>query len=196
MRGLQATGGASLSSSNPGQADAPATEEPSDGPRRRRIGTLAAVATSALAIDVVTKVVAVTWFADRPPIRLLDGLLTLRLVRNAGAAFGIATGFTLVLTLVAFAVMLVILRTATRLRSTTWAVALGLLLGGAAGNLVDRLLREPGPMRGHVVDWIELPYWPVFNMADTAIVCGGLLAVLLATRGVQVDGSHASARHE
>lgn len=149
-----------------------------------------AVAISAFAVDVATKVVAVAELSDRAPIRLLDGLLTLRLVRNAGAAFGIATGLTVVLSLVAFGVIVAILRTAGRLRSISWAVALGLLLGGAAGNLADRLVRAPAPLRGHVVDWIELPHWPVFNIADTAIVCGGLLAVLLAVRGIQIDGSH------
>jgi signal peptidase II len=66
-------------------------------------------------------------------------------------------------------------------------VTLGLLLGGALGNLVDRLLRSPGPLRGHVVDWIELPHWPVFNIADSAIVIGGCIAVLLAARGVPLD---------
>jgi signal peptidase II len=69
-------------------------------------------------------------------------------------------------------------------------VALGLLLGGALGNLSDRLFRSPGPLRGHVVDWIQLPHWPVFNVADSAIVVGGIVAVLLALRGVELDGSH------
>lgn len=138
---------------------------------------------------MITKVVAVAVLSEGPPIRLLGGLLTLRLVRNAGAAFGIATGLTVVFTLVAIGVIIAILRTAPRLRSAWWATALGLLLGGAAGNLVDRLLRSPGPLRGHVVDWIELPHWPVFNVADMAIVCGGLLSMLLAVRGVQIDGS-------
>jgi signal peptidase II len=83
----------------------------------------------------------------------------------------------------------VIVRTARLLQSRAWATALGLLLGGALGNLSDRLFRAPGPLRGHVVDWIALPHWPVFNIADSAIVTGGLLAVLLAFRGVEMDGS-------
>ena len=82
-----------------------------------------------------------------------------------------------------------ILRTSRRIRSTAWAVTLGLLLGGATGNLIDRLLRSPGPLRGYVVDWIQLPHWPVFNIADSSIVCGGILAVLLAARGLQIDGT-------
>lgn len=172
------------------RAEPSATDDVSSKPPRRRYGILAAVAVTALTLDVVTKVVAVTQLSGRVPIELLGGLLTLRLIRNAGAAFGLATGFTIVLTLIAIGVVIAILRTASRLRSVRWAVALGLLLGGAAGNLIDRLFRAPAPMRGHVVDWIELPYWPVFNLADTAIVCGGLLALLLAVRGVQIDGSH------
>jgi signal peptidase II len=86
-------------------------------------------------------------------------------------------------------VIVFILRTARKLRSLPWAITLGLLLGGATGNLSDRLFRAPGPMRGSVVDWIELPHWPVFNLADSAIVCGGVLAVLLAIRGLRIDGT-------
>jgi signal peptidase II len=86
-------------------------------------------------------------------------------------------------------VIVVILRVARRLGSTGWALALGLLLGGAAGNLVDRLLRSPGPGRGAVVDFIDFQVWPSFNVADSAIVCGGLLAVLWSFRGIEIDGT-------
>ncbi|MQA83509.1 MAG: signal peptidase II [Streptosporangiales bacterium] len=187
---VQATRGAPLSRPIPpgDEAEVPAGDR-AGGTPGRRLGVLATVAITALMLDVTTKVVAVATLSDRPPIRLLGGLLTLRLIRNAGAAFGIATGLTVVLTLVALGVVIAILRTAARLRSVWWATALGLLLGGAAGNLVDRLLRSPGPLRGHVVDWIELPHWPVFNVADMAIVCGGLLSMLLAVRGVQIEGA-------
>ena len=97
---------------------------------------------------------------------------------------------TAVFGLVAIAVAVAIVRTARRLRSLTWAITLGLLLGGALGNLGDRIFRSPGFLRGHVVDWIELPHWPVFNLADSAICVGGALAVFLSWRGIQVDGSH------
>ncbi len=130
----------------------------------------------------------VATLSDRAPVRLLGGLLTLRELRNSGAAFSIGTSVTVVFTLIALGVIVAILRTARRLRSVPWAVTLGLLLGGAAGNLGDRLFRSPGFLRGHVVDWIELPHWPVFNVADSCIVCGGILAVLLAARGVPLDG--------
>ncbi|GGP89834.1 signal peptidase II [Actinomadura coerulea] len=158
-------------------------------PRPRRVGVLVAVALAALAADIVSKIIVVSTLQDREPVRLLGGLLTLRETRNSGAAFSIGTGYTIVFTLIACGVVVAILRTARNLRSAPWAVCLGLLLGGAVGNLIDRLLRAPAPLKGHVVDWIQLPHWPVFNLADSAIVCGGVLAVLLAARGLQVDGT-------
>jgi signal peptidase II len=153
------------------------------------MGTLLAVAAGIFAVDLVTKTIVVATLSHRPPVRLLGGLLTLRVLRNSGAAFSIGTSLTVVFTLIAVAVVVSILRTARRLRSTPWAITLGLLLGGAAGNLGDRLFRSPAPLQGHVVDWIELPHWPVFNVADSAIVCGGILAVLLAARSVRLDGT-------
>ena len=139
--------------------------------------------------DLVSKTIVVAALSHRAPISLLGGLLTLRELRNSGAAFSIGTSVTVVFTLIALGVIVAILRTARRLRSIPWAVTLGLLLGGAAGNLGDRLFRSPGFLRGHVVDWIELPHWPVFNVADSCIVCGGVLAVLLAVRGISIDGA-------
>jgi signal peptidase II len=111
------------------------------------------------------------------------------MTRNPGAAFSVGTGSTIVFTLVAVAVVAVILRASRNLKSRGWAVALGLLLGGAIGNLSDRIFRAPAPFRGHVVDWIELPHWPVFNVADSGIVIGGILAVLLAAYRVELDGT-------
>jgi signal peptidase II len=159
------------------------------GGRPRRIGLLLVVAVTVFVADLVTKTIVVATLSDRPPIRLLGGLLMLRVLRNSGAAFSIGTSMTLVFTLIAVAVIVSILRTARRLRSLPWAITLGLLLGGATGNWGDRLFRSPGPLRGYVVDWIEMPHWPVFNMADSAIVCGGILAVLLAARGIRLDGT-------
>ncbi|MEW2356605.1 signal peptidase II [Spirillospora sp. NPDC029432] len=150
------------------------------------------IALTALALDVVTKIVVVATLQDREPVRLLGGLLTLRETRNSGAAFSIGTGYTIVFTCIAIGVVIAILRTARDLRSTPWAVCLGLMLGGAVGNLADRMLRAPAPLKGHVVDWIEVPNWPVFNLADSAIVCGGVLAVVLAARGLQLDGTRIS----
>jgi lipoprotein signal peptidase len=178
---MQTARGASLSDAKDPEQDT--------GDRQRRVGVLVAVAATALALDVISKAIVVATLPDRPPIELLGGLVTLRVLRNSGAAFNIGNGMTLVFTVIATGVVVAILRYARKLRSLPWAVTLGLLLGGALGNLADRMLRSPGPLRGHVVDWIELPHWPVFNLADSAIVCGGVLAVLLASRGLQVDGT-------
>ena len=161
---------------------------------RRRVGVLLAVAVIALAADIVSKTIVVAALSSRPPLRLLGGFLTLIVSRNPGAAFSIGPSLTIVFTAIAVGVIVLILRTSRRIRSLPWAVSLGLLLGGATGNLIDRLLRSPGPLRGHVVDWIMLPHWPVFNLADSSIVCGGVLAVLLAMRGTHIDGSRAGVK--
>lgn len=157
--------------------------------RRRRIGALAVTAGIVYVLDVVTKVLAVAYLEDEPPIELFGGLLTLTLLRNPGAAFGIAQGYTAVLALVSLIVIVVVIRMARRLASTGWAVALGLMLGGALGNLTDRLARSPGPLRGHVVDFLELPNWPVFNIADAGLTCAAVLIVLLTLLGTSFDGS-------
>jgi|SRR5690606_26144869 signal peptidase II len=177
--------------SEPAEAEASPT-----GPKVR---LLSLIAVTVLALDVVTKVVAVAQLEDRAPVEILGGLVYLQLVRNPGAAFSIATGYTWVLTLVAIAVAVVIVRVSRRLRSTGWAVALGLVLGGALGNLTDRLFRAPGPLQGHVVDVVSLlapdgRVWPVFNLADSSIVCGGALLVLLALLGRELDGTRSGKR--
>lgn len=164
-----------------------------EGARRRCVRAFVAVAAVVVAADAVTKFVAVAQLSDRPPVRVLGGVLTLRLVRNSGAAFSVGDSFTLVFTVVSIVVAAVITGVAWRTSSMPWAVTLGLLLGGALGNLADRILRPPAPFRepfqGRVVDWIQLPHWPVFNLADTAIVCGGVVAVILAARGLHFDGT-------
>jgi signal peptidase II len=159
--------------------------------RPRRVGLLLGVAAFVIAADVISKAIIVTRMADHPPIRLLGGLLTITLTRNPGAAFSIGTSMTIVFTGIAVGVILYILRTARNLRSIGWAITLGLLLGGATGNLIDRIFRAPGVFQGRVVDWIELPHWPVFNLADSSIVCAGVLVVLLALRGIRLDGTKA-----
>jgi signal peptidase II len=142
-----------------------------------------------LAADITSKALVVAKLSDRGPVHVIGHVLQLVLTRNAGAAFSVGTGSTIVFTAVAVVVAVVIARTARRLRSRGWAVSLGLLLGGALGNLSDRIFRSPGVFRGHVVDWIQLPHWPVFNLADSAIVAGGVLAVLLSMRGVELNRS-------
>jgi signal peptidase II len=175
--------------------DAAVTEQAEQAvrPRRSRARLLLGLALAVLALDVGTKLLVVATLSDREPLRLLGGALYLTEARNTGAAFSFAEGATVVFTLVAVAVVVVIVRSARRLFSTGWAVALGLVLGGAVGNLIDRVFRDPGFLRGGVVDFISLfdPFgrvWPIFNVADSAIVCGGVLGALLAFRGIEFDG--------
>jgi len=169
-----------------GKADAPTGL--AVGQPRRRVGILAGVAVLVLALDIVTKVTVVATLSNRPPIRLLGGFLKLRVDRNPGAAFSFGPSLTILFSLIAITVIVVILVFWRRIRSVGWAIGLGLLLGGATGNLADRVFRWPGVFRGWVVDWIQIPHWPVFNLADSAIVCAGVLLVLLSARGIRLDG--------
>jgi signal peptidase II len=157
--------------------------------RARRTRWVVLTAVVVLVADAVSKAIVVAKLSDHAPVTVIAHVLTLTVTRNAGAAFSIGGGATVLFTVVALGVVGVIVRTARSLASRGWAVALGLLLGGALGNLADRVFRSPGPFRGHVVDWLELPHWPVFNIADSAIVAGGILAVLLAVRGIELDGT-------
>jgi len=178
------------------QPDAGEIPAPARRPRTRLLLTLAA---AVLLADLATKLVVVATIAPGEDIRLLGGALYLTNLRNTGAAFSFAQGFTVVFSLVAAAVAVVIVRSARRLFSTAWAITLGLVLGGALGNLVDRVFRDPGFLRGGVVDFVSVfgpdgSVFPVFNVADSAIVCGGILGVLLALRGIEFDGSTAKER--
>jgi lipoprotein signal peptidase len=188
VRGLQAARGASLTSQADGGPDRSDTE-PGAPSARPRVVILLCVAVAVLAVDIASKTIVVATLSDRAPIRLLGGFLTLRESRNPGAAFSIGPSDTILFTVIAVGVIVFIIRTARRIYSLPWAVALGLLLGGATGNLTDRIFRSPGLLRGWVVDWIQVPHWPVFNLADSAIVCGGALMVLLAARGHRLDAA-------
>ncbi|SDO75678.1 signal peptidase II [Klenkia soli] len=177
----------------PEEPTSPSAPEPATA-RRPRTLLLVGLAAGVLALDLVTKLVVVATLSDREPLRLLGGVLYLTEARNTGAAFSFAEGATVVFSLIAAVVVVVIVRAARRLFSTGWAVALGLVLGGAVGNLTDRVFRDPGFLRGGVVDFLSLfdPYgrvWPIFNVADSAIVCGGILGAVLAVRGIEFDGS-------
>ena len=180
MRSVQAAGGAPLSAAEARPA------------RTRRIALLVVVAAVIYALDLVTKFLVVEFLEHEEPFTVIPGVLLLTVIRNAGAAFSIGTGMTIVFTVIALGVVVAIVRTARQLRSLPWAITLGLLLGGAIGNLTDRVFRSPAPFQGHVVDFIQVfpvTRFPVFNIADSAIVCGGVLAVFLAWRGYQVDGT-------
>ncbi|WP_306750652.1 signal peptidase II [Saccharothrix yanglingensis] len=161
---------------------------------KRRVALLAVIAPVVLALDVVIKVIAVDRLEGREPVELFGGLVYLPLIRNTGAAFGMAEGWTVVLALIACGVVGFILWIARRLRSVGWAIGLGLVLGGAAGNLSDRIFRAPGPLRGGVVDYISVldpwgRFFPVFNLADSAICVGGGVIVLMALLQRDYDGT-------
>jgi signal peptidase II len=157
---------------------------------RRRIAVLVSVAVVVLALDAVSKALVVAHLTPDQPVHVAGDVLMLWLTRNPGAAWSIGTGETAVFTVIAFGVVVYIARTARRLYSLGWAVALGLLVGGAAGNLGDRIFRSPGLFRGEVVDWIAVTrYYPIFNLADSAICCGGILTVILAMRGYHLNGT-------
>jgi signal peptidase II len=151
---------------------------------------LVLLALNTVVLDAATKALVVAKLEHREPVHVLGDLVTLEVSRNSGAAFSFAQGATAVFTLIAVAVVVVIVRTLPRLRSRGWAVTLGLLLGGAVGNLVDRLVRAPGVGRGAVVDFLHLPDFATFYVADCAITTGAVLAALLSLRGIEVDGSH------
>lgn len=160
-----------------------------DRGRVRRVRVLLAVAAVVYALDIASKALVVATMHYGQPIRLLGPVLQLEYTRNPGAAFSIGEAYTIIFTAIAVGVIVVILRLSRSLFSLPWAIALGLLLGGAFGNLTDRIARGPGVLRGWVVDFLALPHWPIFNLADSAICVGGALMVLLAFRGLHPDGT-------
>ncbi|MEV0980556.1 signal peptidase II [Streptomyces sp. NPDC049915] len=155
----------------------------------RRIAVLFAVAAFAYLVDLVSKMLVVAKLEHHAPIEIIGDWLKLDAIRNAGAAFGFGEAFTVIFTVIAAAVIVVIARLARKLYSLPWAIALGLLLGGALGNLTDRIFRTPGVFEGAVVDFIAPKHFAVFNLADSAIVCGGILIVLLSFKGLDPDGT-------
>ena len=135
-------------------------------------------------IDFATKTWAIANLDSRDPIKLIGSFLQLTLVKNSGAAFSFATGATLILSIFACCVVAAIAYYAPKITSKGWAIVIGLALGGIVGNLTDRIFRAPGLFTGHVIDWIELPNWPVFNIADTAIVVATAIAVVLSIKNI------------
>ncbi|MET8545480.1 signal peptidase II [Kitasatospora sp. NPDC004799] len=159
------------------------------GDTPRRLGTMTAVALALLASDFITKQIALTNFSRTDPTETLGGLLKFTLVFNSGGAFSIGEGVTWFFTTVKILVIVLMLVMSPRIRTPLWAVSFGLVIAGAAGNLIDRVFRAPSPLEGRVVDWIQLPHWPVFNLADCGVVCGSALVMWASTRGIRLDGT-------
>jgi signal peptidase II len=162
-------------------------EVETSAPPRRRLRLLLSVAAVVLAADIVTKVLAVKMLIPGQPVSIIDDAGTWTLVRNSGAAFSMATSYTWVLTVIASGVVLGIIWMGRRLVSPWWAIGLGMILGGEMGNLVDRFFRSPGPLQGHVVDFLSIGWWPVFNVADPSVVGGAILLVVLSVFGFDFD---------
>jgi signal peptidase II len=193
VREVQAAGGTSLTGNKVVVSESDRADDAAvhgQQAPRPRVLLLLSIAVVVLAADIVTKVIVVATLTGRPDVHVIGTFLMLTETRNPGAAFSIGGPSTTVLfSAIAIGVVVFIVRTSRRIRSVGWAITLGLLLGGATGNLVDRIFRWPGPFRGWVVDWIVLPHWPVFNVADSCIVSGGVLAVLLALMNIRIDGT-------
>ncbi|MER0241859.1 signal peptidase II [Streptomyces sp. HSW2009] len=170
-------------------AGASAEPAAAGGRGQRRLLVLLSVAAFAYVLDLVTKIIVVSELEHEGAIEVIGTWLQFEVVRNRGAAFSFGEAMTVVFTCIATIVIVVIARIARKLYSAPWAVALGLLLGGALGNLTDRLLRSPGHFKGAVVDFIAPAHFAVFNLADSAIVCGGILIVILSFRGIDPDGT-------
>jgi len=187
---MQAARGASLS---PSDTTAPATGLTRLG-RRRYFTVFSVVALLGYATDVMTKVLAVRHLTGKPPVQVVGDFFTLYLARNPGAAFSTGTSYTVVLTFVALAAGVAVLWVARRLGSTGWALGLGFLMAGVLGNVTDRIFRSPGVLRGHVVDFLQLPHWPIFNVADVCINVAAALIIVQALRGVSVNGNHSPRR--
>lgn len=165
------------------------SEGTAGGRGRKKILALLGVAVLAYLLDLISKMIVVAKLEHEEPVEIFGDWLKFDAIRNAGAAFGIGEAFTVIFTVIAAVVIVVIIRLARKLYSLPWAIALGLLLGGALGNLTDRIFRAPGVFKGAVVDFIAPAHFAVFNLADSAIVCGGILIVILSFRGLDPDGT-------
>lgn len=170
----------------------PAPHNPAPHYFRRGPVVMLVIAALIVAVDQIAKVLAVANLEDSRPIELIGDTVRLVLLRNPGAAFSMGTEFTVVLSIVATVVVAGLLWFSRRVHSRWWAWGLGLILGGAAGNLVDRYFRAPGILQGHVVDYMAVGWWPVFNVADASLVTGVIVVAVAVFRNVDFDGSRVS----
>jgi signal peptidase II len=181
-------------------ADAPATPEELDavdaaaGPvkdrsRPRLVGLFAVVGLLVLGLDQLTKALALHNLTPGEPVNVIGELLKFNLIRNPGAAFSLGSDFTPVISTIQIVVALGVIWLSRRLGSAGWAVAFGLLFGGAVGNITDRIFRAPSPFHGHVVDFLQTPHWAIFNVADMAVTSAAILLVIQTLRGIKLDGT-------
>ncbi|MFM8191594.1 MAG: signal peptidase II [Candidatus Nanopelagicus sp.] len=152
---------------------------------------LASVAFLVFALDYLTKTLAIEYLSSQSK-QILGSFLQLKLVYNSGAAFSLASSGTIFLSTFAMIVAAAIFYYARKVTSTGWAVALGLALGGIFGNLSDRIFRSPGALQGKVVDWIQLPNWPVFNIADMAVVSSAIFITYLSWKNIPFSKNEGS----
>lgn len=164
------------------------TVTPRPARRPRLIALSAAVFALVMVTDQASKAWAVHALGGGRVIDIVPKVMSMRLVRNPGAAFSFATGATWVFTVIASVVVVAVAVAVLRVASRWWAVALGLLAGGASGNLVDRLVRPPAFARGHVIDFLAWPHFPVFNVADSCVVTAAIMIGIAAVIGLGFDG--------
>lgn len=153
-------------------------------PQRRAVQSLLLIATIVISVDSGSKAIALKSLAAGPK-EIIGSFLQLELARNSGAAFGLAQGATIALSLLSFLAIGAIAIFSRSITSKAWGIALGLLLGGICGNLLDRLFRPPYLLHGEVTDWIRLPRWPIFNLADTSIVISAITIAILLLNNVK-----------
>ena len=180
---MQAARGASLT-----RDDTTTTSPPDRRRRARLLWVFSLVATLGYALDLGSKELALARLEPATVVPLVGDWFGLYLTFNSGAAFSLGTSYTLVLTCIAIVAAVVVVWTVRRLGSVGWALGLGFLLAGILGNLTDRIFREPSPFRGHVVDFLQFPNFPVFNVADICINIAAAFIIIQALRGMRVDG--------
>jgi signal peptidase II len=181
----------------PEPADTPSAGSPSspdggDGVHKRSwkwTVVFGGVGLLVLFLDQLTKALALAHLTPGEPVNVIGTLLKFNLIRNSGAAFSLGSGYTPYISAIQIAVALGVIYLSRRLGSAVWAVAFGLLFGGAVGNILDRIFREPSPFHGHVVDFLQTPHWAIFNVADMAVTSAAVLLVIQTLRGIRLDGT-------
>ena len=157
--------------------------------KSRPIISIALIALVVVALDRLTKI----WAANTLPLGqsqpVIGELLQFHLAFNPGAAFSIFTNATWLFTAFSTAISIYILYKAKQIKSGLWQIGAGGILGGAVGNLIDRFINEPGFPNGHVTDFIQLPNWPVFNIADSSVFCSAIFLMVISLRGLNYDGT-------